>query len=160
MGSLQARHQDGWKGKSRPCGHCPSGNNRPPAEFLSCYQFVQDLHRVRENISIFIDARVDFVLPEDLLDLPRLKIFLLDNQHSTANRLKDFIKNSPDAKRLHIIKELEDISKFDLVCTVDEDLKYRSYLNDEESYLMCNNAIHENNGSSLKYKVLKGSELG
>ncbi len=83
---------------------------------LHLYEIIQQLHKERERLEVMWDASAEDIWPEDLIDLPRVKLTVVGETRRSRARLRPFLSNTPDAGRIRWCDK-PDKKPFDLVIT-------------------------------------------
>jgi hypothetical protein len=66
---------------------------------ITIYEYIQEEHRQRENIAVLFDCRFTECEPVDFLDLPRLKVKMVNATQEYMQRFSDYLNKSEDARK-------------------------------------------------------------
>jgi predicted O-linked N-acetylglucosamine transferase (SPINDLY family) len=72
---------------------------------IKVYQIIQDLHKKYEVLKIFINGDSKFIYVEDLLDLPRLTIFLVEYSIENTKKLTSYLAKSKSFHKIHLLDD-------------------------------------------------------
>jgi hypothetical protein len=116
---------------------------------IEAYELTQEQHKLKESVCILIDGQPGFAFPEDYLDLPRVKVSLVNQYQESYDRLAQYIAYSPDARRLRSVKAISPAEKYDLIFSSSPQPSLQHNLRDDQSYVVCNRSVTDSADSGL-----------
>lgn len=80
-------------------------------ERVFIYEEIQKLHKENEFLHILIDLNFEYVFPEDLIDLPRLKLTIINAEPTREAQFTNYLEKTQQTSRVNW--ELKD-NRFDI----------------------------------------------